>query len=196
MAFARLMPMLILLLLGGCVHNTEPDVKVAEAPAEDRTYAKALTKATIDRTIYKDFETRYIIGATYLSPAFRSALSGRLERVYKQGQVQLEEADSKAGFFITLHSPDEDRVDLTNPHHWTILLAQSGATAPIKPIIVKRLDDKERWRALFPNVNEWTTEYLVIFDTPSVDANSPDLVAKSSISLTFANADAQVNLVW
>jgi hypothetical protein len=178
----------------GCVKSLESDVDLTPPPKDDGEYAAALAKATQARKVFKDFETRYEVSATYLSPEFRGAFTRRLERVYKKGQGEFEEAAAKAGFFVVLHAPENDRTDLTNPHHWTVQLATKDG--PQQPILVKKLNDKERWRAFFPAVTQWTSEYLVVFDTPAVDANSPQLVEKTGVELTFANADAKVNLAW
>jgi hypothetical protein len=185
----------LLCATSGCVSSIEPDIDINASVSEDRPYYDALTKATRERTIFKDFETRYIMTATYLSPEFRSAFAARLEQVYKRGEPGFQEATAKAGFFITLNAPGgDDRIDLTNVHHWTVLLETKEG--PIRPILIKHIDDKVRWRPFFPGVTNWSSEYLVIFDTPSVDANSPQMVAKTAVHLILANADAKVGLVW
>lgn len=180
--------------LTGCVYSVESDVDITPAPEDDKDYAKALDKATQERTVFKEFETRYKVTATYLSPEFRTAFTKRLERVFNKDEVHFEEANQKAGFFVSIHAPFEDRTDLGNPHHWTVLLESKDG--PMKPMLVKRLNDKERWRAFFGSVTEWTTEYLVVFDAPAVNPNSPELVEKMGVNLLFANADAKVSLVW
>lgn len=182
-------------LTAGCVSSIEEDIRITPAPKEDQPYYEVLEKATKSRTIFKDFENRYQLSATYLSPEFRAAFAQRLERVYKNAPMQFEEASARAGFFVSIDAPDDERIDLSNPHHWSIFLGGAG-NAPMKPLLVKRLDDKERWRAFFDNVTDWTTEYLIVFDAPSVNANAKDLVAKTPINLMFANADAQVSLNW
>ena len=187
--------LLAVALATGCVSSLESEILLTPSPVEDESYHQALVKATKSRTIFKDFETRYQLSATYLSPEFRSAFATRLERVYKHAPTQFEEASTKAGFFVTIEAPDDARIDLANPHHWSIFLDGEGS-ASIKPVIVKKLDDKERWRAFFDNVTPWTTEYLIIFDAPNVNANSSELVAKTPINLMFANADAQLSLNW
>lgn len=180
-----------------CIYSVEEDIKVTPAPADDTHYGAALKKATKSRTVFKEFETRYQVTATYLSPEFRTAFAKRIERVYIKSELNLSEASEKAGFFISIHSPEDDRVDLTNPHHWTVVMENNANSKTlIKPILIKKLHDKERWRAYFDGVTEWTSEYLVVFDFPSTDTNTSQLVNKTSISLTFANADAQVTLSW
>jgi hypothetical protein len=180
-----------------CIYSVEDDVKVTPAPAEDSEYGTALKKATKSRTVFKEFETRYQVTATYLSPNFRQAFAKRLERVYIKSELNLSEANEKAGFFISIHSPEDDRVDLTNPHHWTVALENSSQPKNIiKPILIKKLNDKERWRAYFDTVTEWTSEYLVVFDLPSTDTNTSQLLDKNTLTLMLANADGQVVLSW
>jgi hypothetical protein len=193
-AFSTALFLSISLLQGGCVSSIEPGVDITPSPSEDHDYYTAYSKATKTRAVFKDFESRMTITATYLSPEFRSAFGQRLERVYKKGETRFGEANDKAGFFVSVQAPEEDRTDLSNPQHWNLLLETGSGT--VKPILIKKLDDKERWRAFFDAVTEWTCEYLIVFDVPSVTPNSPDLVAKTSVKVIFANADAQVNLIW
>lgn len=180
--------------LTACVYSVESDVSIAPTPEDDADYAKVLDKSTQTRTVFKDFETRYAVTATYLSPEFLSAFGKRMEKVYKKGEGPWQEAQGKAAFFVSVSSPEDDRTDLANPNHWTVLMG--GKEGAMKPILVKRLNDKERWRAFFYSVTGWTKEFLIVFDAPAVNANSPELVEKTSINLTFANADGQVNLTW
>jgi hypothetical protein len=177
-----------------CVSSIEPDVDITPSPDEDAPYAAALGKATQSRVVFKDFETRYRLSATYLTPEFRAAFAQRLERVFKQGHGQFDDVTGKSGFFVSLHAPENDRTDLTNPEHWSVLLQTGGATQ--KPVLIKKLSDKERWRPFFTTVDEWTSEYLVVFDAPAANPQSQALVEQNQITLTFANADAQVNLSW
>lgn len=178
----------------GCVHSKEADVTITESPTEDQSFDKALEKAAKTRSVFSDFETRFILTAIYISPEFRAAFSKRLEKVYKKSDVELGEIGSKAGFVVTLQVFDDTRADLTNPQHWTVLLNREDG--PVRPILIKPLADKERWRAFFPSINQWSHDFLVVFDAPGVDANTPKLVEKSPVSVTFANADAQIALTW
>lgn len=180
--------------VASCVHSKEADVTITESPTEDQAFDKALEKAAKTRSVFSDFETRFILTAVYISPEFRAAFSKRLEKVYKKSDVELGEIGSKAGFVVTIQVFDDTRADLTNPQHWTVLL--NGEDGPIRPILIKPLADKERWRAFFPSINQWSHDFLVVFDTPGIDANTPKLVEKSPVSVTFANADAQVALSW
>ena len=146
------------------------------------------------KSVFKDFENRYQIVTTYLSPEFRGAFSQRLTKVYMTGVGEFEEANAKAGFFVSLNAPFEDRTDLANPQHWSVLMKTPDGL--IKPVVVKKLNDKERWRAFFGSVNTWSHDYLIVFDAPGVNPASADLVEKTTINIVFANADGQVSLTW
>ena len=78
--------------------------------------------------------------------------------------------------------------------HWNIFFTTKEGD--IKPVVVKKLNDKLRWTPFFDFVDPWSQEYLVVFDAPAGSGNSPELVEKNKVTLTFANADAQVSLVW
>lgn len=184
----------VMTVSSACVTSVESDIQVADAPEDDEAYAAAFDKATKSRSVFKDFEKRYHVTTTYLSPEFRSAFSERLNRVYKTGAGEFEEANAKAGFFVSLNAPFEERTDLANPQHWSVLMKTDSGL--IKPVLIKKLSDKERWRAFFSTVNTWTQEYLVVFDAPGVNPGAAELVEKTTINIVFANADGEVNLTW
>lgn len=179
---------------GGCVHSIESDIEIADAPEDDRAYAPVLERSTKARSVFKNFESRYHIVTTYLSPEFRGAFTERMNRVYKTGVDGFEEASAKAGFFVSVYAPSDERTDLSNQQHWSVLMKTPSGV--LKPVLVKRLGDKERWRAFFSSVNTWTHEYLIVFDAPGVNPGSTELVEKTAINITFANADGEVNLTW
>jgi len=176
--------------MSSCVHSIGSDIVVADAPEEDTAYNAVLQKSTRAKSVIKNFENRYQIVTTYLSPEFRAAFSQRLTKVFLTGAGEFEETNAKAGFFVSLNAAFEERADLSNPQHWSVLMKTSDGL--IKPVVVKKLSDKERWRAFFGSVNTWSHDYLVVFDAPAVNPSSADLVEK----IVFANADGQVSLTW
>lgn len=187
---------LIFLTMGlcSCVTSMEDDINLNATAHEDDDYAESLNKWTKSRTVIKNFETRYRITATYLSPDFRSSFARRFKEIYLNEDMKLAEADKKAGFFVSLYIPNEDSDDLSNNNHWTVVL--KTANGDLRPQIIKKVRDKTRWNPFFSGIDEWSSEFLVVFDTPSMDPKSPDLVASSDLSLVVANADAQVLLEW
>jgi len=180
--------------LWSCVTSTEDGVTIHPAPEEDSEYFPVYEQSTRKADVTKDFGTRYKVSVTYLSHEFRAAMSKRLERLYQQGQPALEEATQKAGFFVSVFTSKRDVADLSNRDLWNILMRTKDAS--FKPVAIRKLSDKERWSPFFPQINLWSTDYLVVFDAPSVNPMSADLVDKTPIHLVFANADAQVELSW
>jgi hypothetical protein len=192
---SKILPLLVLASsFTACVHSKESDIRLTEPPTEDKAFDQALEKATKTRPVFNNFETRFVLTAVYISPEFRTAFTNRLEKVYEKSNVELGEIGPKAGFLVSLQVFDDTRADLTNPQHWTVALKTKDG--PIRPLLIKPLADKERWRAFFPSINQWSHDFLVVFDVPGVDANTPKLVEKSPVNVTFANADARVDLTW
>jgi hypothetical protein len=178
----------------GCVTSVERAVDINSSVDSDDAYYAAYKKYTQDAKVIADFEHRYSVTATVLTPEMRSALAKRYEQMFAVQQTVLDDSSSKSGFFVSVFSPNRQGYDIEDEVHWTILL-QTGET-PRRPMVVRRLDDKERWKPFFPEVSQWSKEYLIIFDENLPDLDSAELVKKNSISLIFANADAQVKLVW
>jgi hypothetical protein len=176
-----------------CVNTMSDSVDLNERPEDDRSYLKAYDHATRDEKVVVNFETRFTVSATYLSPEFRAAFARRFEKLFNAPQPFLEEASNKAGFFVSIFSPERDGYDLTNDQLWSIQLRTEDRAH--KPILVKRLDNKSRWRPFFLDVNNWSDEYLILFDSPSVSMDEK-LVNKAQIKLLLANADARVTLAW
>jgi len=180
------------LICSACV--TDSEVFINESPTEDLDYSDAYDGATRSAEIYKDFESRFRITATYLSPSFRSAFSQRLKKVFTQGHPSLDEAGNKAGFFISIQSPNDKAINLSDTHLWTIFLETSDNR--LDPVLVRRLNDKLRWNPFFHKVSKWSKEYLILFDTPSITPNNPEMVGKKSLKLNLANSDARIRMSW
>ncbi len=177
----------------GCVQTLSDNVDLNDGPEDDRSYIKAYDAASRDIKVTDNFETKFHLTATYLSPEFRVAFARRFEALFDAPQPFLEEATNKAGFFVTIFSPTRDGYDLTNDQLWTIQLKTPERTH--KPVLVKRLDRKPRWTPFFPAVHQWSEEFLILFDTPSVSIDEK-LVNKNNLNLHFANAEAKVHLKW
>ena len=95
---------------------------------------------------------------------------------------------------MTVYGLDRDSVDLTNTNHWTLLFESKEGV--VKPILVKRINDKIRWRNFFETMTPWTTDYLVVFDRTAVNPNAENLVEKPMTRLTLANGLSHVQLNW
>jgi len=181
------------LFSSSCITSWGDSVDVHHSPEDDKDYFEAYLKATRDDKIFVNFETRYTMSITYLSPEFRQSFAKRYETLFGTPQPFLDEASSKLGFFISVFSPDDDKYDLKDEQLWhTKMMIGDSAH---RPALIKRLSKKERWRPFFSNVHNWSHEYLVLFDTPSVDLSAETLKDRS-ISLTLSNADARIAQSW
>ncbi len=188
------MAILILVQQISCVTSIEEAVEINPTAESDGAYYKVYSKYTREANVFDNFENKYNLTATVLSPEMRSSMASRYERLYKVQQGILEEASSKTGFFVSIFSPERGGLDLDDEVLWTIMV-KIGET-PRRPALVRRLGEKERWRPFFPEVNQWSKEFLIVFDEPLPDLATDDLVRKNSISLKIANADASVSLAW
>lgn len=177
-----------------CVHSTEDAVSLNDAVDEDSDYFPVFSRNTRKADVTKDFELRYKVAVTYLAPEFRSAMGRRHEKLFQQNQPTLEEASQKAGFFVSIYSEKKEWADVSNHELWNITLKTKDGD--LKPATIRKLTDKDRWKPFFAQVTPWSQEFLVVFDTPAANPQSPELVDNSAINLKFANADAQVALTW
>jgi hypothetical protein len=185
----------VLILTSSCVTSLDKGAKANEAPEDDGDYYPSLVQATRRADVIKDFEMIYRVNATYLSNEFRSSLNKRLDRLYFQNATgSFEEAASKAGFFVTIFSPDSRSIEITNSDHWSIFLETKDGK--FKPSLVKRINDKLRWRHFFDSINFWSVEYLIVFDTASVNPATKSLVEKPITKLSLASGAGNVQLVW
>lgn len=185
-----------LIAANGCVYSADDEVSLNTTVAQDKPYANALRNSTRTADVINNFEMRYKVNVTHLDASFRDAFAKRLQEIYRQQGPAFEEANAKTGFFVSISSPDHTAINLTNEYHWNIFLAVGNE--PKKPVLIKRLNDKLRWKPFFDYVDAWSEEYLIVFDDIATTATdkASDLVVKNTFSLSLANADAKVTLNW
>lgn len=180
--------------LCGCLHSVEPGVSLNLDPEEDVEYRTVYEKSSDRVELIRNFETRYIIHATNLTGEFLKSFAIRYQNIYNEPQPILEEAASKSAFFVTLYAAERDFRDLADEQIWNVQLKRGDKL--LKPVTVKHLPQKERWRPFFKSVNLWTREYLIVFDSPQHESQAKELVKTADVSLIFANADAKVTINW
>lgn len=178
-----------------CVSSVDKGVEEHERPHEDGDYYRKYQSATRGGDIISKFEILYRIHATYLSPEFRNALVERMGKIYlEDAGAAFQEASAKAGFIVTVYGLDRDTVDLSNTGHWTILF--ENKEGPVKPVVVKKISDKVRWRNFFETITPWTQDYLVVFDKTAVNPNAETLVEKPMTRLTMSNGEGRIRMDW
>jgi hypothetical protein len=178
-----------------CVSSWDKGIKDSESISEDSAYYERYTSATRGGDLIVKFEVKYRIHATYLSPEFRTSLLKRANELYLDDAGDaFKEASSKASFIVTAYGQDRDSVDMLNPNHWTLLF--ESKEGPVKPVLVKKINDKLRWRNFFETMTPWTTDYLVVFDRVAVNPGADNLVEKPITKLTMATGEGKIMLQW
>ncbi len=178
-----------------CVSSWDKGIKASDSISADNSYYERYTSATRGGDLIVKFEVKYRVHATYLSPEFRTSLLKRANELYLEGAPDaFNEATSKAGFIVTAYGLDRDSVDLLNPNHWTLLF--ESKEGPVKPVLVKKINDKLRWRNFFETMTPWTTDYLVVFDRVAVNPGADNLVEKPITKLTMATGEGKIQLEW
>jgi len=181
-------------VFSGCATGIPSHVDMSDRLTEDKDYYEAYQNATRGGDLMRGFGLEHRISVTYLYPQFRSHLAKRLKDVYMQDAGAFSEADSKSGFFVSVFGSERDTSDLANTNHWTILLDSKGG--PMRPVLVRKITDKLRWRNFFEHVTPWSVDYLVVFDTPSANPGAENLVEKPHAKLTIANGEGKMTLDW
>ncbi|MFK7825358.1 MAG: hypothetical protein AB8G05_14480 [Oligoflexales bacterium] len=191
--------LILLVFVNSCSHSPTTSgsnvaIKLHPSLNDDYAYLEILEKDTRSTEVYDNFETKFHIHATYLSPQFRRAFDKRLSYLMKEAPFSLGEASSNTGFFISVFAPEDKRVNLNNQNLWTI--SMKNKNKKYFPTVVRALSDKERWEVFFSHVNKWSKEFIIMFDVPSITPQSPDLVAKDQLKLLLSNSDASVMMTW
>lgn len=179
----------------GCSTLKSENIELRDAPQDDRPYFLALEKATRSADIYRNFETDYKIQATLFSPEFKEALRERHKKLMLSDSSAFEETSTKLGFLVSIFAPDSNTIELANKTHWTVL-ASSGSNHDLQPIMMRKIEDKTRWKNYFHYLNKWTQEWLIVFDIPTVNPDAGKLVEAQKTTLTLATGDVKTTLTW
>jgi hypothetical protein len=178
-----------------CASSMDKGIKATDPIYSDSGYYNQYMSATRGGDLIMRFDVKYRIHATYLSPEFRTSLIKRVNNLYLEDAGEsFKEATSKAGFIVTAYGQDRETVDLNNPNHWTLLF--ESKEGPVKPVLVKKISDKIRWRNFFETMTPWTTDYLVVFDRVAVNPGAANLVETPITKLTMATGEGKIQLEW
>ena len=154
----------IVLTSASCISSTDPEIVLNPNLYEDTEYSVVYEQATTSLEMIDNFETKFIIQVTALSPKFRQAFSDRYKTLYSETQPVLTEASNKSAFFVSLFAANEDLLDLSDETLWNIQPLKSSGIK--KPIRVKKISNKSRWTPFFDGISPWTKEFLVLFNVP------------------------------
>lgn len=185
-----------MLLWVGC-QTTSDDVSVdiSTEAKKDKAYHLALQSASRQVKVYDNFETILVANTTFLSAPFRTAFSSRLSTLLDQALFSLDEGTNKSAFFVSVFTPEDEKSMIGNTKLWSIFL--TNQSEKIYPSLIKELPTKERWRTFFPYVNNWSKEFLILFDiAPEYIMRNNQLVEGSGMEMVLASIDAQVKIAW
>lgn len=175
-------------------HQLQDEITIHPKLHEDDDYYEIFKKSTRTREVYDNFETKYHIQATYLSPEFRSAFDKRLKDLTSTPAFNLGANIQKAGFFVSIFGPDAKKIDLNNQNLWSIILESNDKK--FQPSVVRYLADKERWSPFFEHVHKWTKEYFIMFESSTISPPASDMLANQKFLLKLSNLDAAVSMSW
>ena len=179
-------------LLQGCLRSQGPNISLTLNPSEDSDYLAVYKTYTQREHVYKNFETKFTVSVTMLTSEFRRALAKRHDLVMSQKQDYLADFTNKTGFFISVFSPSSDNLQLDDENYWTISLQKGSETH--KPITINSLSPKKKWELFFPDISNWSKEYLVIFDVSTPIGSDHQMVAKEPISLNLNNIEGKIRI--
>lgn len=188
---------LALLNLGtsSCISSDANKAEVKNVPEPNSSYSETLEKMTRNTTLYDHFETRFSVSITYLSPDFYSKMNDRHQEVFLTQDEALSQNSTKLGFFVTIYTADSERMRLDLPDEWNISLKTKESEEPVRPLIVKKIREKAKFKLFFPSIHNWSKEFLILFDQPPPSL-SEKLVDSQVLQLTIAGTQGQARLSW
>jgi hypothetical protein len=186
--------LLLPISLSSCKHSSNPSASLTISPEKDNDYLKILEKYTFKKNIYRNFETKFTVSVSMLTGELRRAIASRHEEIMGAGQNNLAEFSNQTGFFVSLYSPSSENQDLDDTNFWDISLNKNGET--YKPVVVKSLTPKKKWQLFFPDVTNWSKEYLLVFDVPTTIGSDHKMLATEKLSLSLNNVDAKLTIQY
>ncbi|MBC7659090.1 MAG: hypothetical protein H7249_05215 [Chitinophagaceae bacterium] len=182
-----------LFLLSGCLSTIDSTHLQTPTPVpDDAAYTKIYDESSQKFDFIDKFVTKYKVHITQLNTTFRQALANRYEKVFFEPQPLLAEASQKTAYFVTIYSSDRHLEDMADQRIWSVQL-RTG-TSVLKPSAITRVQPKERWQVFFPDINIWSSEYLLLFDQAPA-ANQPDALNAVS-ELILASPTGSITTRW
>ncbi|MCX6129876.1 MAG: hypothetical protein NTX25_12555 [Proteobacteria bacterium] len=169
---------LLLLLLTACLSSPEPEISYPLEARDDPAYFTTYEANSKTYEVIHNFEAKYTAHITRVTPEFREALIKRYEHIWNESQTLMTEAGAKTAFFVTLYTANRNMENISDANLWNIQLQAAGKI--FKPSSIKNLSPKERWQPFFPQINQWSKDFLLIFElTPEQSGGSLKLLLNS-----------------
>jgi len=169
-------------------------------------YEKQLTHWTRKEEVYRRFEAKIFVTATYHSPSFRSAYVRKRTAILglsaRDAAQLVEEQQSQSEafheFFIAIYTGDRRWNDLEKKDSiWRITL-QNDRQERVAASEVIRVDPRNaEVVAFYPYLDGFGQGYLIRFPRTSLELNSPIIdEATRSFSLHISSSVAVAKLAW
>jgi hypothetical protein len=172
-------------LVQSCAH---PSGTFQPSPLQDEEYAAVYQTETVSLDLQQDLGRVYKVTATRISPAMRQAMLQRSTRLFQTEHPTLLEKSAGVGFFLSIEAPDREEFELRNPKLWTIFLEMLSTR--LSPDRVQKNNDKHVWQNYFPQITNWSQDYVLYFDTQELNSDS------MSMSLILNHGKARTTLAW
>ncbi|MCL5966731.1 MAG: hypothetical protein M1550_05955 [Deltaproteobacteria bacterium] len=166
-------------------------------------YSRVTESMTRTREVRDGIDTRFIISATWLSPAWVRAFSEEYARIYYLDAERSEqvvsrwrqESDQYVRFFVALFMPDERANDLDKPDTLWSLRLVGADEKDYQPVSIRRSGLRpEEIAHFFPYARTWFRAYEVAFPKEAVAAvpkpGSPRL------KLVLSGVQGRAVLAW
>ena len=153
----------------------------------DRNYASTYRSSTRTSRVYRGFEHQFSVNATHLSPAFLQAFRDRHRLLAGEQDDMLANNTHprQDAFLVSLATPTYS--DLRDYLTWTVRLRNGDNSSD--PVFIKKIHNKDKLELFFHNVTPWSSEYLLVFDSPPQHHVDP-------LQLVLGNSRAKVRLSW
>jgi len=169
------------------------------------SYGRVLEAATRTREVTDGLETRFILSATWLSPAWVNAFVEEYSNIYyldprrREATIALWRGESQnyVRFFVALYVPDERGNDLEKPETlWSLRLVRSDEH-DFAPVYVRKASMRpEEVSRFFPYSGTWYRAYEVAFPKEAGEAPEPPTAGQPRFKLVLSGVQGRAVLAW
>lgn len=168
------------------------------------TYARTTETYTRTKEVHDGLDTRFILSATWLSPAWVRAFSEEYSNIYYLDAERKErviarwkgESDRYVRFFVALFIPDEKGNDLEKPGTlWSLRLVRADEK-DFEPAYLRKSDLRpEEISRFFPYSGTWYRAYEVAFPKEALEGPPPK-PGGPRLKLVLTGVQGRAVLAW
>jgi hypothetical protein len=169
------------------------------------SYAKVTESMTRSREVRDGLDTRFILSATWLSPAWLNAFAEEYSNIYYLDAARRErviaywrgESADHVRFFVALYVPDEKGNDLEKPGTlWSLRLVRSDEK-DFQPVYIRKASMRpEEIAHFFPYAGTWFRCYEAAFPKAAEEAPTPPKPGEPRFKLVLSGVEGRAVLAW